>query len=384
MSHAKAVILLAFTLIGSAQLRADAVVDKAQASVDRSTAWLKSQQQSDGSWQKRNDPPAITALAVRTLLGDPKTNASAPEIKKGLDKLLTYQLDNGGIFKDLQGTYNTAIAVSALAAANDPAYREPINKAVAYLRSLQWSDSIQNLPDGRKVDDKNPNFGGWGYGKKGRADASNVQVALDALHDSGLKSDDPAYQNAMKFLTRDQNLSETNDQPWSTNDGGFVYTPGNNGESMAGEYTDASGKKLLRSYGSMTYAGLKSMIYAGLKKDDPRVKAAWAWIGKNYSVDLNPGMELNDAAHARDGLYYYYHTMARALRAYGEPIITDSQGKQHDWRVDLIEKVVSLQRADGTWAGEPRFMENNVTLSTCLATQALEEAMADLKEHGAK
>ena len=34
----------------------------------------------------------------------------------------------------------------------------------------------------------------------------------------------------------------------------------------------------LRSYASMTYAGLKSMIYAGLDRDDPRVKAALTYI----------------------------------------------------------------------------------------------------------
>jgi squalene-hopene/tetraprenyl-beta-curcumene cyclase len=370
----------------AANVQADttAVEQKAQASIDKAVNWLKAQQQPEGGWGKKSDPPAITALVLRTMLGDPKVHGESPEIKKGFQKLLSYQLDNGGIFKDLQGTYNTAIAITALAAANDPAYKEPIEKAVAYLKSLQWSDAIQNLPDGRKVDDKNPNFGGWGYGRKGRADNSNVQIALDALHDAGLKSDDPAYQNALKFLTRDQNLSETNDQPWATNDGGFVYTPGNNGESMAGEYTDANGKKLLRSYGSMTYAGLKSMIYAGLKKDDPRVKAAWAWIGKNYTVDMNPGMELNDPSHAHDGQYYYYHTMARALRAYGEPIITDAQGNKHDWRIDLINKVTSLQKEDGSWVGQPRFMENNAVMTTCLATTALEEAMADLKERPAK
>ena len=206
-------------------------------------------------------------------------------------------------------------------------------------------------------------------------------MALEALHDSGLKQDDPAYQNAQKFLSRMQNLSETNNQPWTGNDGGFVYTPGNKGESMAGEYTDSSGRRLLRSYGSMTYAGLKSMIYAGLRKDDPRVKAAWEWIGKNYTVDENPGMRQNDAKFAENGLYYYYHTMARALRVYCEPVITDAQNKKHDWRVDLITKLASLQKEDGHWEGEQRFMEHNPTLATSFATLAMEEAMAELKEH---
>lgn len=360
------------------------VTAKAQASIDRALAYLKSQQQPDGGWQKGQEPPAISALVLRAMLQSGKVDAASPEIKKGFDKLLSYQLDNGGIFKDLLGTYNTAIAITALTAAHSPQYKEPIDKAVNYLKSLQWTDGIEGLPNGGKVDDKNPNLGGWGYSKsKGRADGSNLQMALEALHDSGLKQDDPAYQNAQKFLTRMQNLSETNDQPWTSNDGGFVYTPGNNGESMAGEYTDSSGRRLLRSYGSMTYAGLKSMIYAGLKKDDPRVKAAWEWIAINYTVDQNPGMQLNDPKNADSGLYYYYQTMARALTVYGEPMITDAQGIKHDWRIDLLTKIPQLQKADGSFQGLARFMEGNPAIATSFATMAMEEALADLKAHPA-
>ena len=356
----------------------------AQAAIDRSLAWLKTQQQPDGGWQKGQEPPAITALVLRSFVQSGKFDATNPDVKRGFDKLLSYQLDNGGIFKDLQGTYNTAIAITAMTAAHHPQFKEPIDKAVGYLKSLQWTDAIAGLPNGGKVDENNPNFGGWGYSKsKGRADGSNLQMALEALHDSGLKQDDPAYQNAQKFLSRMQNLSETNDQPWTSNDGGFIYTPGNKGESMAGEYTDSSGRRLLRSYGSMTYAGLKSMIYAGLKKDDPRVKAAWEWIRKNYTVDENPSMRQNDARNAENGLYYYYQTMARALSVYGEPIITDAQGNKHDWRIDLIQKLASLQAADGHWQGKERFMEQNPVLATTFATLALEEALADLKERPA-
>ena len=89
-----------------------AEVAKAQASVDKAVTWLKGQQQPDGGWGKKSDPPAITALVLRTLLGDRKSHGEAPEVKKGFIKLLSYQLDNGGIFKDLQGTYNTAIAIT--------------------------------------------------------------------------------------------------------------------------------------------------------------------------------------------------------------------------------------------------------------------------------
>ena len=60
----------------------------------------------------------------------------------------------------------------------------------------------------------------------------------------------------------------------------------------------------------MTYAGIKSMIYCGVGKDDPRMKKALEWIQKNYTVDANPGMP---KALEQRGLYYYYHTMAKCL-----------------------------------------------------------------------
>src|SRR5438270_2600577 len=101
----------------SVKVESSAAVDKAQAAIDKAVTWLNGQQQADGSWGKKSDPPAISALVLRTLLGNPKANGQTPEMKKGFAKLLSYQLDNGGIFKDLQGTYNTAIAITALAAA---------------------------------------------------------------------------------------------------------------------------------------------------------------------------------------------------------------------------------------------------------------------------
>ena len=40
----------------------------------------------------------------------------------------------------------------------------------------------------------------------------------------------------------------------------------------------------------MTYTGLKSFLYAGVNKDDPRVKAAVSWVRAHYTFEENPGM----------------------------------------------------------------------------------------------
>jgi squalene-hopene/tetraprenyl-beta-curcumene cyclase len=95
-------------------------------------------------------------------------------------------------------------------------------------------------------------------------------------------------------------------------------------------------------------------------------------------------MRLAGPQNATQGMYYYYHTLARALNAYDEPVLTDAKGAKHDWRVELIEKLASLQKPDGSWAGEARWMEQNPTLVTSYVVLALQEAVAVLKEHPAK
>ncbi|HEY7118602.1 MAG TPA: prenyltransferase/squalene oxidase repeat-containing protein [Tepidisphaeraceae bacterium] len=360
-----------------------------QKTIDKALAFLKTQQQKDGSFQRSDrEPPAVTALVLKALARDAKAGPRSDAAQKAVDYLAGAQQANGGIYRDMLANYNTAISVSALASLNDPAQKERIARAVAYLKGAQFSDAIAGA-NGQKIDPNNPAFGGFNYGagpRGGRPDISNTAIVIEALKDSGLKSDDPAYQNALKFITRLQNNSETNSAPWAGNDGGFVYSIGKagEGESAAGEYQSADGKRLLRSYGSMTYAGLKSMIYAGLSKDDPRVKAAWDWVRSNWTLDEHPGMSANGAGEARSGIFYYYSTLAKALAVYGEPVITDKKGGTHDWRVELIAKLGSIQNPDGSFTGNKRWMEDNPTIATAFAVLALEDALQDLKDHPAR
>jgi squalene-hopene/tetraprenyl-beta-curcumene cyclase len=356
-----------------------------QGMIDRGLAFLKLQQKADGGWQVGTEPPAITAIAIKAFVQGRQVKGDEPFLQKGFTKLLSFQKEDGSISDDNLATYNTAIALSALGESQQEGYKKAMEKALGYLREIQWTDKVEGVPANMKVPESDPNYGGFGYGKKGkRADLSNMQMALDALHDAGLKPDDPAFQAALKFATRAQNNSETNDQKWAADDGGFIYATGDGGSSKAGEYTAPDGRKMFRSYGSMTYAGLKSMIYAGLSHEDPRVKAAWKWISNNWTLDENPGIRYGDPSNPKggdDGLFYYYHTLARALHAYGEPIITDSKGVKHDWRIELTEKLASQQDADGHWTGLQKWMENKPTLSTAFAVLSLEEVQQDLKDH---
>ena len=117
----------------------------------------------------------------------------------------------------------------------------------------------------------------------------------------------------------------------------------------------------------MTYAGLKSMIYAGVDANDPRVKAAISWISKNYDLSRNPGMPKKF-----DGLYYYYHTFAKSLHALGEDEIEDAKGVKHDWRDELLKVLASRQKKNGSWVNEsPRWLEGDAELVTGYALLSL-------------
>jgi squalene-hopene/tetraprenyl-beta-curcumene cyclase len=196
---------------------------------------------------------------------------------------------------------------------------------------------------------------------------SNTQFFLDALVAAGVSKDDPAFKNALVFISRSQNLkSESNDQPFAAkatedDEGGFTYTPVDPDDSK--HKTPNGG---LRSLGAMTYGGLKSFLYAGVSKEDPRVKSALKWIRNHYTLEENIGM-------GKAGLYYYYHTFAKAMAALGEDQFEDGKGVKHDWRKELFEALKKRQNADGSWQneGDRTFGEGDKNLATAFALLAL-------------
>jgi len=230
-------------------------------------------------------------------------------------------------------------------------------------------DFVTGMQYGRaKRDPNDPWYGGASYGGQGRPDLSNTGYLIEALRSVEAGPDDPAIQAALRFVSRTQNLdSKYNDTPLAgkVDDGGFYYEipktkidPSTSPE----RYTPDGG---LRSYGSMTYTGLKSMIYAGLTSEDPRVKAAVQWVTDHYDVQNNPGM-------GSAGLYYYYHTFAAALKTAGLKTVTDADGQTHRWRADLVAELAERQNDDGSWSNENRrWFENDKNLATAFALMAL-------------
>ena len=320
--------------------------------INKGLEWLEKQQEDSGLFRHH---PGITGLAVTAFLRHPHNQyaeADNPFIQKAIKVLLATQQPDGGIYNvEMQPAlpnYNTSVSLMALSSAKNPEYDEAIAKAQRFIKSLQVTDESDVY------------FGGIGYGSRESVhDLSNMSFAIQALKESG--DDDPeVWDKAIKFLERTQNRSETNDQDWAGDDGGFIYAP--DGESKAGDH---------RSYASMTYAGLLSFIYAEVDRDDPRVQAAVDWITKHFTVEENYGMEMQ-------GLFYNYHTMAKALKTYGESTIVDAKGVSHDWYRELAEKLIAEQKPEGFWVNESsRWMERDPVLVTSYAVIALATAYSE-------
>jgi squalene-hopene/tetraprenyl-beta-curcumene cyclase len=122
----------------------------------------------------------------------------------------------------------------------------------------------------------------------------------------------------------------------------------------------------------MTYAGIKSLIYCGLTRDDPRLKTAVEWVRKNYDLNRNPGMP---AGREEWGLYYGLHSASKVFQLLGEDDFVDAKGTKHPWRQDLVSVLSKRQKPDGSWTNEKdRWMEGDANLVTGFALMALGNA----------
>lgn len=321
---------------------------QARRAADRGLHYLRESQAKDGSWSKS---VGITSLALRAFLESHRryNEDDGAFITKPIKYILSHVNEDGSISESAQNrNYNTAVAITALQATGNPAYAQVIKNAQRFITGIQL-DEDKDYPKDHKY------YGGIGYGGDERPDLSNQYMALEALKASALDPNDPVWEKALVFVNRSQNRSESNDQEWAANDGGFTYMPG---------YSPHGGTA---SYGGMTHAGLISLLFAGVDKNDPRVQAAYDWIRANYTLDDNPG------AKNKQGLFYYYEVFAKSMAAYGESEVVDTQGIKHNWRNDLARKLISMQAEDGSWVNpySKRWWENIKDLITARCVIAL-------------
>lgn len=360
----------------------ETLLREAHAALRRGTNYLLGKQAENGSWGGFGGHPAVTGLVCMALHGPgvaDNAEARAAAVERGRTYILQFVQEDGSIW--LKGrekeypNYTTAVCLTMLALINREEDIPVMRAARKYIMGSQVDD-----PD-------SPFHGGIGYGSAGpgNPDLSNTQWALEALYMTDFLDQEPlaespadqqrselAWRNAVQFLTKLQQVPETNDMQWVVKDkddpnyGGFVYKPD---ESKAGVDNET-----LRSYGSMTYAGLKSMIYARVdKKDDLRIKAAVEWAARHYTLDENPGMEAQ-------GHYYYLHTFAKAHAVLGEETIKLTDGREASWRTDLVKKMLELQKSEGEWFNDrhARWWESNAEMVTAYALLSLQAALGPL------
>jgi len=332
------------------QLRA-----KAQQALDSGAKYLVSKQGADGSLLSS---VGLSALALTSILHNPSGSAGVD--KNAIDnyaKFIVSKVNPDGsiVERAHDESYNTAVSIVALTAMKDPKFAPVIAGGQKYIATTQMAETRGFTP-------LNPWYGGIGYGGDRRPDMSNFYVALEAMRSTAYDPKDPIWQKALVFASRMQNRSESNDQKWSGNDGGFAYAPGVNLPKMGGG---------TKSYASMTTAGLYSLLLIGVEKSDPRVQAAYKWLTTNYTLDANFGTD------SKSALFYYYCAFAKVMNAYGEKEFVDGKGQRHNWRNELAERLVALQAADGSWvnADSKDWWEDKPELVTSWALQALENTM---------
>lgn len=339
--------------------------------IKKGTQWLHHQQKASGAFSEERNP-ALTALSLIALLrsGLAETSEFQEGIETGFSFLRSQAKGDGGIYAEGLSNYNTALCLLAFLQKRRESDLALIQGARDFLVRQQAQEMVRPELNG-----------GIGYGPTGvspkrmHPDLDNTMISLEALRAFELSEKNSEttahapgldWKAVISFVSRCQNLAQTNPEPWVSRSpaerGGFVYYPG---FSNAGEVEEEGGRKALRSSGSMSYAGLLSFIYAEIPKEDPRIEAALDWLKGNFTLEENPGL-------GKQGLFYYYHLMAKALVASGVETL-QTAGKTRLWARELGIELVNRQESGGFWVNDTgRWMEKDQVLVTAYSLLTLE------------
>lgn len=342
--------------------------NEVDAAIGRSINWLAATQKPNGAWS--NDAfPALTGLPLQAL-AKAEHPKKAEMLAKATKFILSCRQPDGGIYTIVKGVkggglsnYNTAICMTALHETGNKEFTRAILNARQFIAAVQHT--------GGDVYD-----GGFGYDEstdRKYADLLNSFTAIEGMaKTAGVEDLRPAsekrvdidWKKTIAFVEQMQNKEGTGIE----NEDGFFYMPG---QSKAGSTTNLDGTVVFRSYGSMTYVGMLSLIYAQVPRNDPRILSAFHWSARNWSLKENPGM-------GDQGLYFFYNVLSKCLTTYGRDEIPMPDGTTLNWRAELARKLVSMQRIDektghGYWVNDTnRFWESDPVLATAYALVALQ------------
>lgn len=338
---------------------------KVKKSIDHGVTFLKGQQKG-GKWLNH---PGVTSLCLLAMIKSPRNynRLDGPWMRNPLEYIVKLQKKDGAIYdensKAPTKNYVTSLSMIALSATKDPIYKDVIEKGKKFLIKIQ-------VDEGEGYDkDKDYHWGGIGYGGDQRPDLSNLHIALEALTDAGLDKNHEVFKKALVFVERCQDKEGNKYFDTGNAEGGFAYSvdlPTN--KNLPTDKSISKNKEnIVIPYGSMTFAGIKTLIFCSVDLDDEKLTAALNWVEKNFSVDKHPGMQKGDIA-----IYYYYYTLAKALNMLEKSDATILEKRKIQWKVLLAKKLLERQQKDGSWVNkEKKYMEGVPVLCSAYAMNAL-------------
>lgn len=361
----KKMLLLCLCLIVSDAAFAQPAVDgsrrkKVAEAVSKALSWLASKQAENGSWSNPRFP-ALTGLPLwaMSISGEKAYSnriAAAVEFIKGCA-----QKDGGIYVPDPRrggaglGNYNTSVCMTALHFSGVPDTLPLVLKAREYTARTQLVGD-----DGHS--------GGFGYDRGGRrhSDLSNTAMAIDAMRLTQSAEDLRPAGSARADLNWDKALAYVSSM--QEKDGGFLYVKNSQPKKEPGS-VPVKARPRLSTYGSITYDGLLALMHCRLTRTDPRVVSALDYCTRHWTLEENPGQ-------GQQGIYFYYDVLVRALDAAGVDMIKTSSGGNINWRDEVVDKLVSLQKPEGFWVNSNnRWWEADPVLSTSYALIALLNAV---------
>jgi len=389
-------------LAGAALARPEpARVDKA---VEKGSAWVKQQQQPDGSWKDRWFPAYRTGETAISLLALLKcgTKPEDPAIQKGFDWLLA---------QPFKKTYEVSISILALEALYAPKdkpdaqnpYRTIAKKSFLKGSDPRIKDWLQRATE-FLVSNERPE-GMWAYPDR-ETDVSNTQFALMALksaHRLGVKVDQEVFAKAVVYFVDKQEKqgSKVNDfdVPAADNpiddvedrkaaqktrerlkkDGTTQERPKNEMQARGWQYKNSWGPR-----GSMTAAGTAVLVLCKSELEnnpayekkfaasvERAIRDGAAWLAYHFRADCNPGAE-------PDWLFYYLYTLERAGTLTG----CEHLGS-HDWYSEGAEVILRLQKDDGHFEEGTKGEQDGTLAGTCLALLFLKRSTVPVLERTA-
>ena len=315
--------------IAPASARAEIDAAIVQRSIDRGIAYLRKTQTERGRWDEYSGQSCgASALCTLALL-----NAGVPRDDPAIVRAMRY-------LRTVVPTETYSVSLQTLVFCQLGAAGD----IQAIRRNVETLVRIQNKA-GQPI-----RIGGWGYGGRSASsgDPSNSQFALLALgaaKDRGVDIDPAVFQRALRYWTERQGRG-----------GGWAY---NNQQPPSGSMTCAGIASVLISRSNIQSNLLNhadEIACCGDREtDSDPVQQGLQWLGKNYSIKVNPGGQ-------KFTYFYYMYALERVGRLTGRRFIGG-----HDWYREGAERMVAIQdQFEGFWSGVNWEEDRNISTSFAL------------------